>query len=53
MSHDEHKPRVDIPERLELERARSDQRKEGGDEPLKNGCCRGCMKAFSETKKVC
>ena len=25
----------------------------GGDEPLKNGCCRPCMKAFSETKKAC
>lgn len=24
-----------------------------GDEPLKNGCCRQCMKAFSETKKAC
>lgn len=25
----------------------------GDDEPLKNGCCRPCMKAFSETKKAC
>lgn len=22
------------------------------DKPLRNGCCRGCMKAFSETKRV-
>lgn len=34
-------------------RDRSSPSANGEDVPLKNGCCRPCMKAFSETKRAC